>query len=125
MEYVALLIFALINLVVGVVFVLLNKVFGWGKREPLEDYPYECGVPLYGENAQTTFHQGYYLLAILLILFDIEAAFLFPWTVSYNFLGLFGFFEMLIFLLILTYGLLYAWRKGALDWQFEVEEIGA
>jgi len=87
----------------------------------MEDYPYECGVPLYDISAQSTFHQGYYLLGLLLLLFDIEAAFLFPWTVVYKHLGIFGFIEMFLFVLILTYGLLYAWRKGALDWQFEEE----
>jgi NADH-quinone oxidoreductase subunit A len=60
---------------------------------------------------------------LLLLLFDIEAAFLFPWTVVYRYLGVFGFVEMFLFIFILTYGLLYAWRKGALDWQFEEEYI--
>ncbi len=122
MEYIGFLIFFGIMLVVAVVMVSLNRILGPKSPDEWEDYPYECGVPLYDENAQTTFHQGYYLLGLLLLLFDIEAAFLFPWTVVYRYLGVFGFIEMFLFVLILTYGLLYAWRKGALNWQFEMEE---
>ncbi|ADC89843.1 NADH-ubiquinone/plastoquinone oxidoreductase chain 3 [Thermocrinis albus DSM 14484] len=121
MEYLGLVILALVMLVIALVMISLNYLFGPKTPSPLQDYPYECGVPLYDKTAQSTFHQGYYLLGLLLLLFDIEAAFLFPWTVVYKHLGLFGFVEFLLFLLILTYGLLYAWRKGALDWQFEEE----
>lgn len=123
MEYLALLIFFGVLLVVALVFVLANYLLGPKTPETLQDYPYECGVPLYDKNAQTTFHQGYYLLGLLLLLFDIEAAFLFPWTVVYRHLGIFGFVEMFLFILILTYGLLYAWRVGALDWQYEEESL--
>lgn len=123
MEYLALLLFLGVLLVVALVFVFVNYLLGPKTPEALQDYPYECGVPLYDKSAQTTFHQGYYLLGLLLLLFDIEAAFLFPWTVVYRHLGLFGFVEMFLFILILTYGLLYAWRKDALDWQYEEESI--
>ena len=123
MEYLALLIFLGIMLGLALVFVFVNKLLGPKSSDALHDYPYECGVPLYDKSAQSTFHQGYYLLGLLLLLFDIEAAFLFPWTVVYRYLGVFGFVEMFLFILILTYGLLYAWRKGALDWQFEEESL--
>ncbi len=123
MEYMALLIFLGIMLGLALVFVFVNKLLGPKSSDALQDYPYECGVPLYDKSAQSTFHQGYYLLGLLLLLFDIEAAFLFPWTVVYRHLGIFGFVEMFLFILILTYGLLYAWRKGALDWQFEEESL--
>ncbi len=123
MEYMALLIFLGIMLGLALVFVFVNKLLGPKSSEAMQDYPYECGVPLYDKSAQSTFHQGYYLLGLLLLLFDIEAAFLFPWTVVYRHLGIFGFVEMFLFILILTYGLLYAWRKGALDWQFEEESL--
>lgn len=123
MEYMALLIFSGIMLGIALVFVFINRILGPKTPEAMQDYPYECGVPLYDRSAQSTFHQGYYLLGLLLLLFDIEAAFLFPWTVVYRYLGVFGFVEMFLFILILTYGLLYAWRKGALDWQFEEESI--
>ena len=115
----------LLFVVLGVAFVMafINNLLGRKRPEGMKDYPYECGVPLYDKSAQSTFHQGYYLLGLLLLLFDIEAAFLFPWTVVYRYLGIFGFIEMFLFIFILTYGLLYAWRKDALNWQFEEESI--
>lgn len=123
MDYIAFLIFLVVMVGIALVFISLNRLFGPKTPQEYEDYPYECGVPLYDKSAQTTFHQGYYLLGLLLLLFDIEAAFLFPWTIVYRWLGVFGFIEMFLFILILTYGLLYAWRKGALNWQFEMEEV--
>ncbi|MEJ7553329.1 MAG: NADH-quinone oxidoreductase subunit A, partial [Aquificaceae bacterium] len=84
MEYMALLIFLGIMLGLALVFVFVNKLLGPKSSEAMQDYPYECGVPLYDKSAQSTFHQGYYLLGLLLLLFDIEAAFLFPWTVVYR-----------------------------------------
>ncbi|MCS7171404.1 MAG: NADH-quinone oxidoreductase subunit A [Aquificaceae bacterium] len=123
MEYMALLIFFGLMLAIAFVFVFVNTLLGPKSSEALQDYPYECGVPLYDKSAQSTFHQGYYLLGLLLLLFDIEAAFLFPWAVVYRYLGIFGFIEIFLFLLILTYGLLYAWRRGALNWQFEEESL--
>ncbi len=123
MDYVGLLVFLGVMLAMGGLFIVLNALLGPKTPESMEDYPYECGVPLYDQNAQSTFHQGYYLLGLLLLLFDIEAAFLFPWTIVYKHLGIFGFVEMFLFVVILTYGLLYAWRKGALNWQFEEERF--
>ncbi|MCX7990078.1 MAG: NADH-quinone oxidoreductase subunit A [Aquificaceae bacterium] len=123
MGYMALLLFFGVMLVIALVFVFVNSLLGPKTSDALQDYPYECGVPLYDKSAQSTFHQGYYLLGLLLLLFDIEAAFLFPWTVVYRYLGLFGFVEMFLFILILTYGLFYAWRKGALNWQYEEESL--
>ena len=76
-EYGALFVFALIAVTIGLVFAFLNDIMGARKKDPLEDYPYECGVPLYDPEARGTFKQGYYLLGLLLILFDIEAAYLF------------------------------------------------
>ena len=100
----------------------LLKLPAWTKGS-ISPNPYECSVPLYDKFAQATFHQGYYLWGLLLLFFDIEAAFLFPWTVVYKHLGVFGFMEMFLLIFILTYGLLYAWRKGAFDWQLEEEYI--
>ncbi len=123
MEYLGLLILFGILVVIGIVMVFLNTLLGPKTPQKWDDYPYECGVPLYDKSVQTTFHQGYYLLGLLLLLFDIEAAFLFPWTIVYRYLGILGFIEMFLFVLILTCGLLYAWKKGAIDWQFEIEEM--
>ncbi|MEN3034043.1 MAG: NADH-quinone oxidoreductase subunit A [Aquificaceae bacterium] len=123
MEYLGLMLLLVILIGLSAVLISLNSILGPKTPEKMQDYPYECGVPLYDKSAQSTFHQGYYLLGLLLLLFDIEAAFLFPWTVVYRYLGIFGFVEMFLFVLILTYGLIYAWRKGALDWQFEEERL--
>jgi len=116
-EYGALLVFALIAVGVGLAFAFLNDLLGERRRDPLEDYPYECGVPLYDPEARGTFKQGYYLLGLLLILFDIEAAYLFPWAVVFKEIGLYGLIEASLFILILALGFVYAWVKGALRWQ--------
>jgi NADH dehydrogenase subunit A (EC 1.6.5.3) len=123
MAYIGLLSLLAVMLGLSVVLVSLNWLLGPKKKEPYKTYPYECGVPLYDDTAQTTFHQGYYILGLLLLLFDIEVAYLFPWAVVYNYLGIFGFIEVFLFLLILTFGLVYAWKKEALDWQFDLESL--
>lgn len=117
MEYLGILIFFLIALAVGFVFAFLNDLLGPKKKEKMEDYPYECGVPLYDPEARGTFKQGYYLLGLLLILFDIEVAFLFPWAVVFKEIGFYGLVAALMFIFILALGFVYAWRKGALKWQ--------
>lgn len=77
---------------------------------------YECGVdPIGGGWTQSTVR--YYIFALLFVIFDVEAVFLFPWAVIFERLGIFGFIEMMIFILILALGLVYAWRKGVLEWQ--------
>ena len=108
---------------IALLMVFLSYLLGPKALSALKDYPYECSVPLYDKFAQATFHQGYYLWGLLLLFFDIEAAFLFPWTVVYKHLGFFGFIEIFLLIFILTYGLIYAWRKGAFDWQLEEEYI--
>jgi NADH-quinone oxidoreductase subunit A len=77
--------------------------------------PYECGVQGVGD-ARDRFHIRYYVLAMLYLVFDLEVVFLYPWAVQYDKLGLFGLFEMLVFVAILLIGYFYAWKKGALDW---------
>ncbi len=115
--YGAIFIFAIIAVVIGFVFAFLNDILGQKKKDPMEEYPYECGVPLYDPEARGTFKQGYYLLGLLLILFDIEAAYLFPWAVVFKEIGLYGLIEAVLFIFILTLGFVYAWAKGALKWQ--------
>ena len=78
-------------------------------------YPYECGMQVEG-SARQRFSVRFYVVAMLFILFDLEAAFLFPWAVVYRRLGLFGLVEMLLFLGVLLVGYVYAWRKGGLRW---------
>ncbi len=78
--------------------------------------PYECGIPTRG-NTWSQFHAGYYLFAILFLMFDIETVFLFPWAVIVEEVGLYAIVSVAIFILILVLGLAYAWKKGALKWK--------
>jgi NADH-quinone oxidoreductase subunit A len=77
---------------------------------------YECGVPPVGQ-AWGPFNPHYYLFALLFVIFDVEAAFLFPWAVAFRKVGLYAVGEMLIFVALLGLGLAYAWRRGALEWE--------
>jgi NADH-quinone oxidoreductase subunit A len=78
--------------------------------------PYECGIPPVG-NARERFSVSFYLVAMLFILFDVEAVFLYPWAVIFKSLKWFGFLEMLLYIAVLLAGYVYIWKKGALDWK--------
>ena len=78
--------------------------------------PYECGFEAF-ENTRMKFDVRYYLVAILFIIFDLEIAFLFPWAIVLDDIGMFGFVAMMIFLLVLVVGFVYEWQKGALEWE--------
>lgn len=81
----------------------------------IKNSPYECGEPPIG-GAWVQFNVGYYLFGLLFLVFDVEAAFLYPWAVAFHSMGLMAFIEMAIFLFVLILGLAYAWKKGALEW---------
>ena len=83
---------------------------------PQKGEPYECGIPTRGQS-WVQFKAGYYLFAILFLMFEVETVFLFPWAVITRELGVAGLFSILFFLIILILGLAYAWRKGALEWK--------
>jgi len=85
------------------------------KPGPIKKTTYECGMETVGET-WVRFRVQYYIYALVFVIFDIETVFLYPWAVAYNQLGLFALVEMFIFLGILVGGLLYAWRKGVLEW---------
>ena len=85
------------------------------KAGPVKKSTYECGLETIGET-WVRFRVQYYIYALVFVVFDIETVFLYPWAVAYNQLGLFALVEMFIFLGILVGGLLYAWRKGVLEW---------
>jgi NADH-quinone oxidoreductase subunit A len=92
-----------------------STLLGKRARSPLKDTPYESGMAPVG-SARERFSVKFYLVGMIFILFDIEAVFLYPWAVVYRDLGLFGFFEMLIFVVLILVGFFYVWKKGALDW---------
>ncbi len=96
--------------------VLLSSLLGRRRRGTVKDSPYECGVESIG-NARIRFSVKFYVIAMLFILFDIEAVFLFPWAVVFRDLKMFGFVEMAVFIGILALSLVYVWRRGALDWK--------
>ena len=96
---------------------LVTLSFAIGKRlkNKIKDTPYECGIAPTGD-ARQRFSVKFYLVAMLFILFDIEAIFLYPWAVVYKQLKMFGFFEMLTFVVLILAGFFFIWKKGVLDW---------
>lgn len=114
-EYFPILMFVLVAGVLGVLLVLLGVVLG--PRNPYDEKlsQYECGFEAF-DDSRMRFDVRYYLVAILFILFDLEIAFLFPWAVASGHVGLVGFSTVIVFLVILTVGFIYEWKKGALDW---------
>ncbi len=119
--YLGLVIFFVLATVIGAILLIINRLLAPKTPEPFEGYPYECGVPLYDKSTWTTIDQKYYLLGLLLVLFDLESAFVFPWALIFREISQvapgFIFTEMFLFLFILILGYLYAWKKGALKWQ--------
>lgn len=115
-QYLPVLIFIIVGMLVGVFPLLFGYILGPNKPDPAKNSPYECGFEAF-EDARMKFDVRYYLVAILFILFDLEIAFLFPWAVSLKEVGLTGFFAVLLFLSILVIGFIYEWKKGALDWE--------
>jgi NADH-quinone oxidoreductase subunit A len=115
-EYFPILLFLLVGLAVGVGPMVLGKLLGPSRPYAEKLSPYECGFEAF-EDARMKFDVRYYLVAILFILFDLEIAFLFPWAVVVNEIGLAGFLAMMLFLGILVVGFIYEWMKGALEWE--------
>jgi NADH-quinone oxidoreductase subunit A len=94
----------------------MSRLVGQKKPTPVKLSPYECGMPPVG-TARDRFSIKFYIIAMLFILFDIEAVFLYPWAVEFRKLGMFGFVEMGVFIAILLVGYVYVWKKGALEWE--------
>lgn len=95
--------------------VMMSHMASPTRRTPAKSQPYESGITPLGDTRQR-FSVKFYLVAILFIVFDLETIFLIPWAVVFRDLGLFGLIEMLLFVMILAVGLVYAWKKGALRW---------
>jgi NADH-quinone oxidoreductase subunit A len=98
----------------------LSAILGRRVNDPVKFSPYESGMKPIG-NARERFSVKYYLVAMVFILFDIEAIFLYPWAVIYRQLKLFAFFEMLLFIALVFCGFFYIWKKGVLDWSTDEE----
>jgi NADH-quinone oxidoreductase subunit A len=119
-EYLPILLFLGVALALSTAFVVLPMLASMltGANNPYADKlaEYECGFPAF-EDPRSQFDVRFYLVAILFIIFDLEAAFLFPWAVSLGAIGVAGWAAMMLFLAELTLGFAYAWKKGALEWE--------
>lgn len=115
-NYLPILIFVLVGMLVGVGPLAIGYLLGPRHPDSAKDSPYECGFEAF-ETARLKFDVRYYLVAILFIVFDLEIAFLFPWAVALEELGIVAFWAMVIFLGILVVGFIYEWKKGALEWE--------
>ena len=114
-DYLPLVIFFGVALVIGLAMLIAPFFVAPNNPDPEKVSAYECGFPAF-DDARMKFDVRYYLVSILFIIFDLEVAFLFPWTIAFKEAGLFGFWAMMIFLAVLTIGFIYEWRKGALEW---------
>ncbi|MDX1334730.1 MAG: NADH-quinone oxidoreductase subunit A [Gammaproteobacteria bacterium] len=114
--YLPILIFIAVALVMGTVLLAIGLVLGPHRPDPEKGSPYECGFEAF-EDSRMKFDVRYYLVAILFIIFDLEIAFLFPWAVALETIGLFGLVAMAVFLGVLVIGFIYEWKKGALEWE--------
>jgi NADH-quinone oxidoreductase subunit A len=115
-EYVAIGVLIALTVLVAVIAIALGMLFGPKRPTTRKSAPYESGMtPLGPGNRRVPVR--YYLIAVLFILFDIEVVFFLPWAVSFRKLGLFGLIEMVIFIVILLVGYIYAWKRGALEWE--------
>ncbi|PZQ18014.1 MAG: NADH-quinone oxidoreductase subunit A [Ancylobacter novellus] len=114
-DYLPLVIFLGVALVVGLALLAAPFLVAYQNPDPEKLSAYECGFNAF-DDARMKFDVRFYLVAILFIIFDLEVAFLFPWAVAFNDVGLFGFWSMMAFLGVLTIGFVYEWRKGALEW---------
>ncbi|HPO15913.1 MAG TPA: NADH-quinone oxidoreductase subunit A [Candidatus Hydrogenedentes bacterium] len=115
MSYIFLLLFAVLAVFMVSAGLLTSYLVAPHRPNPIKNSPYECGEQPIGQ-AWIQFNVGYYLFGLLFLIFDVEAAFMYPWAVILREIGVAGLIEMGIFLLVLIVGLAYAWRKGALEW---------
>ena len=115
-NYLPIAIFLVMGFVFGIAPVVMGRLVAPHRPDVDKNSPYECGFEAF-EDSRMKFDVRYYLVAILFIIFDLEIAFLFPWAVALEEIGIFGFVAMCIFLAILVVGFIYEWKKGALEWE--------
>jgi NADH-quinone oxidoreductase subunit A len=113
--YTPLLLHLILAMVIAGALLTLSSVVGWRRPSKVKSQAYECGITPTGD-AREPFSVKFYLVAIIFILFDVEAIFLYPWAFIFRSLRWFGFVEMLLYIGILLVGYFYLWKKGALDW---------
>ncbi|MCL4530358.1 MAG: NADH-quinone oxidoreductase subunit A [Chloroflexi bacterium] len=116
LEYIAIGVMIALATVIAVIAIGLGELFGPKKKSSVKSEPYESGIAPIGPGTRRM-PVRFYLIAVLFILFDIEVIFFLPWAVVFRQLGLFGLIEMTVFIVILLIGYIYAWKKGALEWE--------
>jgi len=116
LEYAAIAAFIIVTAVIGFISIGLGMLFGPKRPTGRKAMPYESGMNPIGPGTRRM-PVRFYLVAVLFILFDIEVVFFLPWAIVFRQLGLFGLVEMLIFIVIILVGYVYAWKKGALEWE--------
>lgn len=116
LEYLPIVIFFAIALILSFFIIILPKIFASKKYNKNKLESYECGFDTFSE-ARSKFDIRFYLISMLFIIFDLEIAFLIPWAVNLKETKMFGFYSMMFFLLILVIGFIYEWKKGALEWE--------
>ena len=114
-RYLPLLIHFIVAGIVATAIVVLSRILGYRKPSMAKLSPYECGMVPVGD-ARGRFSVKFYLVAMLFIIFDVEAVFLYPWAVILKDLKMFGFWEMIVYIGIVLVGFFYVWKKGVLDW---------
>lgn len=114
-SYVPILILGAVAVGFAVFTLFVSQLLGKARPNPQKSAVYECGVPAIG-TARERFPIKFYLVCMLFILFDVDAAFLYPWALIFRQLGLYGLVEMAVFVFLLGGGFVYAWKVGALDW---------
>lgn len=115
-NYFPILVFIFVAVFIGVIALNLGRLLGPRALDKAKASPYECGFEAFSD-ARMPFDVRYYLVAILFIIFDLETAFIFPWSVVLHHIGWLGFWGMFVFLSILLVGFVYEWKKGALEWE--------
>lgn len=114
-SYVPILILGGVALGFAIFTIVLSQILGRPRPNPAKNSVYECGVPAIG-TARERFPIKFYLVCMIFILLDVDAAFLYPWALIFRDLGVFGLIEMFLFVFLLGGGFVYAWKSGALDW---------
>ena len=115
-DYLPLLVIIVLAVILAFIVIGLGALFGPRRPSQKKSMPYESGMNPYGEGTRRM-PVRFYLIAVLFILFDIEVVFFLPWAITFRQLGLFGLLEMVVFIVILLVGYIYAWKKGALEWE--------
>ncbi|MBI5841495.1 MAG: NADH-quinone oxidoreductase subunit A [Chloroflexi bacterium] len=116
LEYIAIAVMIAVATLIAFIAIGLGELLGPKKKSEAKSMPYESGMNPYGEGTRRM-PVRFYLVAVLFILFDIEVVFFLPWAIVFRQLGIFGLIEMIIFIVILLVGYVYAWKKGALEWE--------